>query len=144
MIEQDTVKLLRECDAGLRMGMSSIDQVLDKVRSQPMKASLENSRRAHDRLESECTDQLHRCGDSGKAPSPVAEGMSWVKTNVKLAFDGDDACIAELMTDGCSMGIKSLSRYLNQYPAADSRSRELTRRVIGLEKELAQEMQSYL
>ena len=33
MIEQDTIKLLRECDAGVKMGVSSIDDVLGQVRS---------------------------------------------------------------------------------------------------------------
>ena len=28
MIEQDTIKLLRECDAGIKMGVGSIDEVL--------------------------------------------------------------------------------------------------------------------
>lgn len=28
MIEKDTIKLLRECDAGVKMGVSSIDDVL--------------------------------------------------------------------------------------------------------------------
>ena len=28
MIEQDTIKLLRECDAGVKMGISSIDDVI--------------------------------------------------------------------------------------------------------------------
>ena len=28
MIEQDTIRLLRECDAGITMGTSSIDDVL--------------------------------------------------------------------------------------------------------------------
>ena len=46
--------------------------------------------------------------DEGKSPNPVAKGMSWVKTNVKLAMDDSDATIADLMTDGCNMGVKSL------------------------------------
>ena len=31
MIEQDTIKLLRECDAGVKMGVSSIDDVMDEA-----------------------------------------------------------------------------------------------------------------
>ena len=31
MIEQDTIKLLRECDAGVKMGVASIEDVLDHV-----------------------------------------------------------------------------------------------------------------
>ncbi len=28
MIEHDTIKLLRECDSGIKMGVSTIDEVL--------------------------------------------------------------------------------------------------------------------
>ena len=31
MISPDTIKLLRECDAGIKMGVSSIDEVLGYV-----------------------------------------------------------------------------------------------------------------
>ena len=34
MVEQDTIKLLRECDAGVKMGISSIDDVLKYVNSE--------------------------------------------------------------------------------------------------------------
>ena len=30
-LEQDTIKLMRECDAGIKMGVSSIDDVFEKV-----------------------------------------------------------------------------------------------------------------
>ena len=33
MIEPDTIKLLRECDAGIKMGVKSIDDVLDRVKN---------------------------------------------------------------------------------------------------------------
>ena len=36
MIEQDTIKLLRECDAGVKMGVASIDDVLDQVHSRAL------------------------------------------------------------------------------------------------------------
>ena len=48
-----------------------------------------------------------------KEPNVMAQGMSWIKTNMRLAMNTSDETIAELMTDGCNMGVKSLSRYLN-------------------------------
>ena len=45
MIEQDTIKLLRECDAGVKMGVSSIDDVLKYVYSSDLKNSLVDSTR---------------------------------------------------------------------------------------------------
>lgn len=38
MIEQDTIRLLRECDAGIKMGVGSIDEVLGQVRGRRAQA----------------------------------------------------------------------------------------------------------
>ena len=144
MIEQDTIKLLRECDAGVKMGVSSIDDVLDYVRGDVLKRMLEECRYEHEKLERELRKQLERYQDDGKEPNPMAKGMSWVKTNVKLAVDMSDSTIAELMTDGCNMGVKSLNRYLNQYKAADEISKDMAKRLINLEEKLAVDIRQYL
>jgi hypothetical protein len=87
---------------------------------------------------------LDRYHDDGKAPNPMAKSMSWVKTNMKLAMDESDATIADLMTDGCNMGVKSLNKYLNQYEAADEVSKDIAKRLINLEEELAVDIRSFL
>ena len=81
---------------------------------------------------------------TGKEPSPVAKGMSWMKTNVKLALEESDETVADLITEGCNMGVKSLNRYLNQYEAAEEQAKDIAKRLIHLESGLAQEMQPYL
>ena len=144
MIEQDTVKLLRECDAGCRMGVSSIDDVLDYVQADRLKNRLTSCKAEHRKLEREIRSQLDRYHDDGKAPNPMAKSMSWVKTNMKLAMDESDATIADLMTDGCNMGVKSLNRYLNQYKAADEVSKDIAKRLINLEEKLAVDIRGYL
>ena len=103
MIEQDTIKLLRECDAGVKMGISSIDDVLDSVRSNTFRDHLRRCRNEHDALQTEIQSQLNRFHDEGKEPNPIAKGMSWMKTNLKLTMDDSDHVIADLMTDGCNM-----------------------------------------
>lgn len=40
MIEPDTIKLLRECDAGVKMGAASIGEVLDAVQNGNFKERL--------------------------------------------------------------------------------------------------------
>lgn len=144
MIEQDTIKLLRECDAGIRMGVDSIRDVLDHVRDRDLKEYLTVSLKEHRELDEELQEQLERYGDEGKAPNPVAKGMSWVKTAVKLQWNESDATIAELMTDGCHMGVKSLSRYLNQYAAADETSKHICKNLIIIEDRLGGQMRAYL
>lgn len=144
MIEQDTVKLLRECDAGIKMGVSAIDDVMDHVSDRNFRDRLANCRAEHEKLEQQIQTQLDRFGDDGKEPNPMAKGMSWIKTNAMLAVDESDNTIADLLTDGCNMGVKSLNRYLNQYEAADENSKDITKRLINLEEKLAVDMRRYL
>lgn len=144
MIEQDTIRLLRECDAGIKMGISSIDEVLDKVCAREMKNCLERSKREHQSLKTETQSLLARYRDEGKDPSPVLQGMSWVKTNVMLGMKPTDAAIADLMTEGSNMGVKSLSRYLNQYKAADEAAKNITKRLVSAEEKLAEELRPFL
>jgi len=144
MIEQDTIKLLRECDAGIRMGTESIDEVVDYVHAPGMRDLLNSCRYEHTKLGTEIQSQLDRFQDKGKSPNPVAQKMGWVKTSMKLAMDESDATIADLMTDGCNMGVKSLNRYLNQYQAADEYSKDITKRLINLESQLCVDLRGYL
>lgn len=144
MIEQDTIKLLRECDAGIKMGIASIGDVLDHVESETFSRKLKNCRSDHEQLQVEIQQQLDRFGDEGKNPNPIAKGMSWMKTNMKLGMEESDATIAELMTDGCNMGVKSLNRYLNQYKAADETSKDLAKQLIDLESRLTVDIREYL
>ena len=144
MVESDTIKLLRECDAGIKMGMKSIDDVLDNVDSDTLRGILGEAQNDHVSLQSDLRCVLQQYEDEGKEPSPVAEGMSWVKTNVKLGLNESDATIADLMTEGCNMGVKSLCRYLNQYQAADEESKGITRRIIEVEERLAEDIRPYL
>jgi hypothetical protein len=144
MIEQDTIRLLRECDAGVKMGVSSIDDVLDYVKSDRLKQYLKDCKIAHQKLETEIQENLNRFDDDGKEPNPIAKGMSWMKTNIKLIMHESDHTIADLMTDGCDMGVKSLSKYLNQYKAADEASKDIAKRLIALEESLGKEIRGYL
>ncbi len=144
MIEKDTIKLLRECDAGVKMGISSIDDVLDNVKSNGLKDCLSKCREEHQKLEWEIGTLLDKYHDDGKEPNPMAKGMSWIKTNVKMAVDSSDETIADLMTDGCNMGVKSLNQYLNQYKAADEVSKDITKRLINLEEKLTVDIRQYL
>lgn len=144
MIENDTIKLLRECNAGIKMGVSSIDDILADAQDRRLTQLLEETKKEHKRLGSETHRLLNQYGDSGKEPNPIAKGMSWMKTNVMMAVDAGDNTIADLMTDGCNMGVKSLARYLNKYEAADEASKKIAKELIASEVQLVEGLRSYL
>ena len=144
MIEQDTVKLLRECDAGIKMGVSSIEEVLPKVSDKNFEEKLTICKNEHEKLDKELQGLLDKYHDDGKEPNPMAKGMSWLKTNIMLEMNESDKVVADLMTDGCNMGVKSLNKYLNKYKAANEISKDITKRLINLEEKLAIDIRQYL
>jgi len=144
MIHEDTIKLLRECDAGVKMGVASIEDVLSYVGSKKLKDELEKCRKEHVKLSLEIEERLRDFNDDGKDPNPIAKGMSWMKTNMKLAMNESDATVADHMTEGCNMGVKTLNKYLNEYAAADEVSKDICKRLIKLEEKLANECHEYL
>ena len=144
MIEADTIKLLRECDAGIQMGVAAIDDVLDYVNNETLWKYLADCKDEHNKLKEEIQILLDKYHDDGKQPNAMVKSMSWMKTNMKLVMNESDATIADLMTDGCNMGVKSLNQYLNQYKAADEKTIDITKRLINLEERLAVDIRSFL
>lgn len=144
MVEQDTIRLLRECDAGVKMGIASIEDVVEYVSSERLRDLLVKCKKEHEELNGEIQQLLDKYHDEGKDPNPIAKGMSWMKTSMKLVVNESDSTIADLMTDGCNMGVKSLNKYLNEYKAADEVSKDITKRLINLEEELAVNIREFL
>ena len=144
MIEHDTIELLRECDAGIQMGISAIDEVKDHVINGEFRSQLDGYQCEYAQLQNEIQGLLHTYHDEGKDPNPIAKGMAWMKTNMTVAFNEEDSAIADIITDGCNMGIKSLNKYLNQYKAADGRAKDFTKRLINLQERQLEGMRRYL
>ena len=87
---------------------------------------------------------LQKYGDTTKDPGVIAKGMSWIKTNAKLAIDDSDRVCADLITDGCHMGTKTMQRHINQYLAADREARGKAEELIRMEELLACELKPFL
>lgn len=144
MKNQDSISLLKECDAGSKMAVASIEEVLENVQASELKKLLSETKAHHEKLGLEIHSQLTKHGAAEKDPSPIAKSMSYLKTNMKIGLDSSDSAIASLLTDGCDMGIKSLHKYKNQYPNADHAAKDLCERLISIEETLRKDMISYL
>lgn len=144
MINDDTIKLLKECNAGIKMGVSSLTDVMDHVKNDNFKKVLLTCKEEHEHLGNETHKLLNEYHDSGKEPNPMAKSMSFIKTNFQLAVNDSDKTIADLITDGCNMGVKSLSRYLNQYKAAEEKVKNITKNLIKSEEQLVINIREYL
>lgn len=144
MATQDSIYLLRECDAGAKMAMASLDDVKDRTRNTEMQKILLESRQQHELIAEQIHKLLDSIGTGEKDPSPMARGMSAVKTGVKMGLDDSDQTVADLITDGCGMGIKSLHKYLKQYAAAETIARAVCRMLIAVEEQLVCDIKRFL
>ena len=144
MINDDTIELLKECNAGIKMGVSSIDEVLDNVSDSELKEILTKSKKEHDALGDKTHSLLNEYHDTGKEPSIMAKGMSWIKTNIMIAVKESDSTVADLITDGCNMGTKSLNRYLNKYEAAEEIAKDIAKKLISIEDTLVLDIRKFL
>ena len=143
-MNEDTISLLKECDSGTKTAVNSIKEVLDNVSSTDLRKLLNDSLSSHEELGNEIHEMLSECGEKGKEPNPVARMMSWMKINIKMLEKPEDKNIAHLMFDGCSMGVKQLSEYLNKYSSADEKSQRLAKKLIAYEEKLAADLKQYL
>lgn len=144
MNHQDTIMLLKECDEGIQMGILSIEEMIEEIKDHQLLEILSQSIQKHKNLQEEIEKQLHVYHQSTQQPQPLAKTMSWLHTNVKLMMNDSDSKIAEMVIDGCDMGIKSLHRYMNQYQNAVSSVKETVLKLIQLERELTEKLYVFL
>lgn len=140
----DTEKLLRECNSGIKMGVDSINHVMPYVKSKELLKVLNSCKDKHARLGDETHEALLNADMDTKNAHPMAKFMADLSTRMKITMHKSDNEIASIMTDGCNMGIKSLYKYLNQYPSADEHSKDITNRLISIEQELRTDMRTFL
>ena len=144
MENKDTIHLLKECDAGSKMAVTSLDEVMESVQDEKLKELLQKSKDHHEKLGNEIHSMLIQYHSEEKDPNPMAKSMSWLKTNMKMSMDKSDATVADLLTDGCNMGIKSLYKYMNQYANAEAKVKNLCNNLIDIERELRKDLRGYL
>ena len=112
-MNEDSIDLLRKCSEGVKMGVSTIDEVLPHVKSEKFRDTLFSSKTTHEKLYSEIIKLLHESDIPKKEPPLMAKGMVWFKTNISEMMNKSDSAVADLITDGCNTGVKSLNKYLN-------------------------------
>ncbi len=143
-MNEDSINLLRECNSGIKMGIESINNVMPYVKSEELRRVLNACKDKHAVLGDETHRALINEDESTKNVHPVAQVMSDMKIRATVTLKKSDNTVADVMTDGCNMGIKSIYKYLNQYSSADDKSKSIANRLISAEQELRTDLRSYL
>ena len=140
----DTLELLKECDAGLIMATDSLEQVMEYASAGNFSNMLHKYYDEHQKIKADVDKKLEEHNSEGKKPNPMGRTASKGMTEMKLMINDSDQKIADLMMDGCNMGIKSVSRYMNQYPNSQEDVKEIANNIVVLEQNFLNELRQYL
>lgn len=143
-MNNDTVNLLKECNAGCKSATNSMEQVMEYVKNEKLRALIDRYNDSHIKIGDECHDILNSLGEQEKDPQKISAMMAKVGTDMKLMMENTTHKVADLLVDGCNMGIKSLCGYINQYTTADETSIKLAKKLVSLEKDFMNELLEYL
>ncbi len=149
--KSDTIKLLRQCSSGIETGVQSIDDALKYAHSPDLKDLLNKYKAEHELLRDEVQEHMKECADGNPEElehhafsTVMAQTMSRIKVNAELTFNDADTKVAELMAEGCDMGSRTLTRYVNEYDKADKRSKNLAGNIIRIEDELSVRLRKFI
>lgn len=143
-MNEDTIYLLRECNAGCKSATNSMEQVKTYISNEKLLSIINEYNDKHIKLGDECHQMLNEYNEEEKDPQVTAKAFSWISTEMKLMMNNDTHKIADIMIDGCNMGIKSVSKYINKYEAASNESINLAKRLVKMEQEFMNVMLEYL
>ena len=144
MNELDTIKLLKECVSGAKMGIESFEVVNKYIKDEVLRNIINQAKLDHQEILNKCEEQLNIYSSEGKEPNLIVSEMSKLKIKIELTFNDNDSKVASIMTDGCNMGIKSLSTFKNKYKDADKKALDLCNNLIYKEEILAINLRKYL
>lgn len=143
-MDKQTVELLKECNAGCKMAVNSMNRLKDFLTNAELEQTLAAYKEQHNKLEEESSKLLAELGECGQQPDKIASAFSWITTEVKMMVKDDSAQVAKILMDGCNMGIQSISECINKCPDASRDSISLAKKLVKCEEKLMEDMKKYL
>ena len=143
-MDRQTVTLLKECNAGCKMAIGSMEQLKNFLVNGDLEQTLTAYREQHKELEDESSKLLAKLGESDQQPDKLASAFSWITTEVKLRVRDDCTQIAKILMNGCNMGIQSISECMNRCPDASHASISLAKKLVKCEEKFMEDMKKYL
>lgn len=143
-MQEDSIKLLKECSSGCKMAIQSIDQIYEYAKDPDMRRVLDDNKDKHKILEQKIGDALEQYGCQEEKPKTMATMMSWITVEMKMLMEADNHQIAKVMMDGCNMGIQSVCEYDNKYAGASEESHKLAQDIIKTEEKFVENLKKFL
>ena len=143
-MNEDTISLLKECNSGCKSATNSMEQVLGYVKNEKLASLINKYNDKHIKIGDECHELLNENNEDEKDPSKISSMFAEMGTDIKLMMEKSTHKAADLLIDGCTIGINSLSEYFHKYRNAEEHIVSLTKKLIRIEQDFMDELLEFL
>lgn len=126
------------------LGSSAISDLLPKTENAQFRSDLRTQESEYNAICAEATNQL---SSLGLKPDPIGAGkIVGMKASVTMntIMNTDTSHLAEMMIQGSTNGITSMTKVLNGYPNPDPQVKGLADRLIQVEQQNIARLKAYL
>ncbi len=133
------------CDVyrNAKMGADAIINLLHRVTDKELKTELSVELSRYEDFAAEAKSALGELGESPEEEGMISRLMAKMGITMNTVIDKTSSHIAQMIIEGCVMGITDLQKRLNDgrdYKKAEA----LARRLIAFEEDTAERMKAYL
>ena len=140
----ENAKLLQDVCNGCKYASTSINAALGYVKDEKMRRMMKKYSDEHENIKKKCDRLLKEEGEVEKRANPAAQMMMKLGVNMRLSMNDSKSHIAEVMINGCNMGMKAIAKKMNQRSGASGDSIDLASEIIATERSMMEDMLKYL
>ena len=138
-----TVELYQEIYKGCKMGGEAIVNLLPKVTDEGLRSELTAQLERYEEFASKAREQLFDMDKSPKEENLLTKLSSKMGVMMNTMIDATSSHIAQMIIEGCSMGITDLIKAIHAHDEKDD-AEKLARDVISFEESCTENMKKYL
>ena len=144
-MDKDNINALDEINKGACMGMDAIHFILDKVKDEELKKTLELEYNKYKDISKRIEKMYPEYNDTDKPheTSTMNKAMTWYGIEMKTLMDDSNSKIAELLMQGTNMGIIEGRKILNNKDL-DKKVHEIVQEYVTMQEDSVEKIKTYL
>jgi hypothetical protein len=141
---QNTAEILSEIYRGAKMGVETINSMLNKVNDNKIYDELKYQLRSYDEIANEAYGELVKRNQEPKDISTVNKLSAKMSVGINTMISNTPSHIADMLIKGSTMGVTEMTKSLNSYKDADPDIQALADRFIKLEQDNIDRLMKFL
>lgn len=126
------------------MGRSAAQHVLTLIHNHALAATVQEQLEDYNHAYESAAQILLESGQTPPKPKSVAKAMTTVSTDMQNMMDPSSSKIAQMMIQGNTMGITTITKQLHQYEEGREEIVDLARKQVEMEQRNIEDLKKFL